>query len=246
MQGHAYAEVPSDTATRTRPPNPAAPLALAGLCVLALALTWVVTALIPSGQLTDSVALRDFVLLGRPRVDLLANALLHLLDPLPFACWGITLVTIAFARERPRLALAVVAVMTLAPLTSDALKPLLAHPHVQIGTLDINAASWPSGHSAAALALALSAVLVAPARIRPLVAGLGGAFAAAAGCSLLILAWHMPSDVLGGYLVAALWMALALAGLGAAERRWPSVRRSPRRSGALRSSVRAVGARVPQ
>ena len=136
--------------------------------------------------------------------------------------------------------------MALAPLTADALKPLLAHPHVQIGTIDINAASWPSGHSAAALALALSAVLVAPARMRLLVAGLGGAFAAAVGCSLLILAWHMPSDVFGGYLVAALWMALALAGLGAAERRWPSVRRSPRRSGALRSGVRAVGARVPQ
>ena len=153
---------------------------------------------------------------------------------------------IALACERPRLALAVVAVMALAPLTTEILKPLLAHPHIQIGTIDINAASWPSGHSAAALALALSAVLVAPDRLRLLVAGLAGAFAAAVGCSLLILAWHMPSDVFGGYLVAAMWMALALAGLGAAERRWPSAARSPRRSGTSRSSVRAVGARVPQ
>jgi len=38
----------------------------------------------------------------------------------------------------------------------------------------------------------------------------------------LILAWHMPSDVLGGYLVAALWTALAVAALRAADRRWPA------------------------
>jgi membrane-associated phospholipid phosphatase len=36
-----------------------------------------------------------------------------------------------------------------------------------------------------------------------------------------MLAWHMPSDVLGGYLVASLWMALAVAALRGADRRWP-------------------------
>ncbi len=35
----------------------------------------------------------------------------------------------------------------------------------------------------------------------------------AVGVALLILAWHMPSDVLGGYLLGALWIALAVAGL---------------------------------
>ncbi|HEX5853401.1 MAG TPA: phosphatase PAP2 family protein, partial [Solirubrobacteraceae bacterium] len=35
---------------------------------------------------------------------------------------------------------------------------------------------------------------------------------------------HWPSDVLGGYLVATLWTALALAVLRAAERRWPTGR----------------------
>ena len=41
---------------------------------------------------------------------------------------------------------------------------------------------------------------------------LGALFAAAVGFSLLMLAWHLPSDVLGGYLVATLWAALAVAG----------------------------------
>jgi membrane-associated phospholipid phosphatase len=93
------------------------------------------------------------------------------------------------------------------------------------GAVRIGPASWPSGHSAAALALVLSAVLVAPARLRPLVAVIGAAFTLAVGLSLLILAWHMPSDVLGGYLVAALCMAIAIACLRAAERRWPTRRR---------------------
>jgi hypothetical protein len=37
----------------------------------------------------------------------------------------------------------------------------------------------------------------------------------------LIRAWHMPSDVLGGYAMAALWMALAVAALRATDARLP-------------------------
>ncbi|MGD0452750.1 MAG: phosphatase PAP2 family protein, partial [Solirubrobacteraceae bacterium] len=183
----------------------AGPLGLAGLCVVALALVWVIAELIPAVQLKDAVALHDFTLLSRPRVDGPANFLLHLLNPLQFVLWGTALVAVAIARERPRVALAVAAVMSLAPLTSETLKPLLAHHHVSVGGVSIGAASWPSGHSTAALALVFAAMLVAPARLRPIVASVGAMFALAVGCSLLMLAWHMPSDVLGGYLVATLW-----------------------------------------
>jgi len=199
----------------------AGPLGLAGLCLLALALVWVIAELIPAVQFKDAVALHDFTLLSRPRVDGPANFLLHLLDPLQFVLWGTALVALAIARERPRVAVAAAAVMSLAPATSETLKPLLAHPHISVGGVSIGAASWPSGHSTAALALAFAAVLVAPARLRPIVASIGAMFALAIGCSLLILAWHMPSDVLGGYLVATLWTALAVAALRCADRRWP-------------------------
>ena len=199
----------------------AGPLGVAGLCVVALALVWAIAELVPAVQWKDAAALHDFTLLSRPRVDGPANFILHLLDPLQFVLWGTALVAIAVARERPRVALAVVAVMALAPLTAETLKPLLAHPHLSVGGVYIGAASWPSGHSTAAMSLALSAALVAPARLRPIVAGIGVAFALAVGCALLILAWHMPSDVLGGYLVAMLWAALAVAAVRAADRRWP-------------------------
>jgi membrane-associated phospholipid phosphatase len=222
MSGSAY----TTAALRTRGPaersDAAGPLGLAGLCLLGLALIWAVAQLVPAAHLRDALALRDFTLLSRDHVDAAANFLLALLEPTLFVLWGAALVALALARRRPRVALAVVAVLGLAPLTSETLKPLLAHPHVRLDAVHIGPASWPSGHSTAALALVLCAVLVAPARLRPMVAAAGAAFALAVGVSLLILAWHMPSDVLGGYLVATLWAALAVAALRAGERRWPS------------------------
>jgi membrane-associated phospholipid phosphatase len=186
-----------------------------------MALVWVLAEFVPAARWKDATALYDFTLLSRPRVDNAAGSLLDLLAPAQFVLWGVALMAVAIARERWRVALAIAAVMGLAPLTAEILKPLLAQPHVSVGGIDVGAASWPSGHSAAALALVYSAVLVAPARMRPLVASIGALFALAVGCSLLILAWHMPSDVLGGYLVATFWAAIAVAALRAANRRWP-------------------------
>jgi membrane-associated phospholipid phosphatase len=227
MSGRAYtaaAPRPRPISVRAARSGPAGAGALAVACVLALALIWVLAELVPAVQLRDATALYDFTLLAQPLVDGVANHLVHLLEPPLFVMWGLALVAIALARERPRTALAIVAVMALAPLSADILKPLLAHPHASVGGVLIGPASWPSGHSAAALALVLSAVLVTPARLRPLVAALGGLFTAAVGASLLILAWHMPSDVLGGFLVATFWAAVALAALRAADRRWPRSR----------------------
>jgi membrane-associated phospholipid phosphatase len=219
------------------------PLRVAGLCALALTLTWVVAALVPATHVKDAVALYDLTLIGGPRLDDLMNGLLHLLDPALYTLWGVLLVAIALARRRLRVALTVGLVLSLAPLSAETLKPLLAHSHTRIGVSEIAAASWPSGHATAATALALCAVLVAPRRLRPLVAALGGTFAALVGVSLLILAWHLPSDVLGGYLLGALWMALALAGLRAADARSLSHRlRSPL---AASAAPRGVGAGVP-
>jgi len=202
--------------------SPATALALAGACLLALAVIWVIAQLVPAAHTKDAVILNEFVSFNRPRLESLGNFLLHLLNPSLFILWGFALVAVAVAREQPRVAVAVVAVLCLAPLTADILKPLLAHSHAQIGYVQIGAASWPSGHSTAASALALSAVLVSPPSIRTAVATLGALFVLAVGGALLMLAWHMPSDVVGGWFVATFWMALAVAALRAAERRRPT------------------------
>ena len=228
MNGAAYtAEAlrPRRASANAHASGPAAPLGVAILCVAALALVWALASFVPAIHIKDAVALHDMTLLNRPRIESIGNFLVHLLDPSVFVVWGAALAAASLAQRRPRIAVAVVAVMGLAPLTAETLKPLLAQPHASVGGVHIGPASWPSGHATAATALVLSAILVAPARLRPLVAGLGAAFAAVIGAALLILSWHMPSDVLGGYLVGTLWMALAVAALRAADRRWPSPQR---------------------
>lgn len=198
-------------------------MVVAAACLLGLALVWVCAALIGPLHREDAAVLRWFAELERPRLDKAATSATKLLDPLAFVIWSAALVGIALARRRPRIAVAVAAILTLAPLTTELLKSLLAHRHAPIGRgLYIPAASLPSGHSTAALALALSAVLVMPRALRLLVAALGALCAVGIGFCQLVLARHMPSDVLAGYLVASLWTALAIAALRASGSRWPS------------------------
>jgi membrane-associated phospholipid phosphatase len=230
MQGHAYTAAalrPQRLRRRSRWSTSAAALAAGGLCVLALALVWGIAEHVHAVQLKDAVLLNHFGRLDHGAAHWLAGVVINLLEPGLFILWGVALVALAVAQERPRTAMAVVALMALAPLSAELLKPLLAHPHVSVGAAYIGPASWPSGHTTAGTALALSAVLVAPARLRPLVVVLAAAFAAAVGASLLIRGAHMPSDVLGGYLLAAFWTALAIAALRASERRRPSPAGSP-------------------
>jgi len=231
--------------------GPQGPLELACLCGVALALTWIATALVPGGRFKDAVALHDFTLLSHTHASMLANGLLALLYAPFYVGWATLLVVVALLRGRPRLALAAGLVTLLTPLSAEALKPLLAHPHVRLGAPTVAPASWPSGHASAALALALCAALVTPANRRAIVMALGVVFSLAVGCALLILAWHMPSDVIGGYLLAVLWMALAVAALRVADRRWPRSRggREGSSSGPgarLGAPLGAMGARLPQ
>jgi membrane-associated phospholipid phosphatase len=208
----------------SRSPRPSGrifpPLLLAGVCALALVALWLLATHVEAARTRDAELLRHFALIEGERVNGAARGLLHLLEPLPFTIWAAAIVLFAISRGRPRLALAVAIVMALAPVSADLLKPLLAVPHVGFGRT-IGAGSWPSGHATAATALALSALLVTPHRWWALAAPLAFAFMGAVGLALLIRVWHMPSDVLGGYLLGTLWIALAVSCLRASERRWP-------------------------
>lgn len=211
MHGTAY---PAE-ALRRGPERggPAEPLLAAGACLLALVVVWAIASHVPAAQTRDATALYHLTLLDRPAVEDAGRVLLYLLNPVPMALWAVALGSLALARERPREALAAVSVMILAPLCAEILKPLLAHPHDSVGGVYIAAASWPSGHATAATALALAALIVAPSRMRMGIAAAGALFVLAVGAALLILAWHMPSDVIGGILLALFWASLAVAWL---------------------------------
>jgi membrane-associated phospholipid phosphatase len=190
------------------------------LCTVGLSLTWAVAALVPASQARDAAALDGFTQMTR--LGALAYRVAELADPKSCLLLGAVLIGVALLGGRPRVAAAVPLVLLGSALTTELLKPLVAHAHTTtLGVRNIPAASWPSGHATAAMALALCAVIVAPRPLRPIAAVLAAVFATAVGFSLLILARHMPSDVVGGYLVAALWISIALAALRRADVRWP-------------------------
>ena len=70
-------------------------------------------------------------------------------------------------------------------------------------------------------------MLVAPPLLRTYAAGAGALGVLAVAYSILVLGSHHPTDVVGGMLMAAAWTAAGVAGLDAAERRWPSGRPAP-------------------
>ena len=211
------------------PRSPRLPLlgALAGL--VGLVVTGLLAYLVPLARSRDSATLQAFTELNRPRVTEAISHVAHLADPVPYGFFGLILILVALLRGRPRTAGLIVVLLLATGYTTHTLKPLLASPRYDewLGTGQIAAASWPSGHATASMTLALCAVLAAPARLRPTVAAAGVCFALGVSFSILALGWHFPSDVLGGYLVAGTWTCLGVAALIALERRWPQRERGP-------------------
>jgi membrane-associated phospholipid phosphatase len=220
--------------------------ALAGAagCLVLLAATWFAAFHVGIFRNADQSIFTGFYNLnGHSRIDAMAWHIARLCDPSPYVYFVAIPILVALARGRPRVAVAVAAILLGANVTTQVLKPLLAEPRATslLGFTPVNAASWPSGHATAAMSLALSSVLAAPARWRPAVAALGAMFAVAVSYSFLTLGWHYPSDVFGGFLVAATWTLLAIAALRAAEARAPREERAAGRV-SIADALRPPGA----
>jgi membrane-associated phospholipid phosphatase len=215
------------------PPRPAIPLRVALACAVGLAITGVLAELVPVVQARDEAGLDGFTDLNRPHVQPVLDAIARLADPLPYALIGLALAAVALGRGRPRTALAIPIVLVGAGATTETLKLVLSQPEVGdwLGGARLDEYLWPSGHATASMALGLCAVLAVPQRARPVTALIAAAFALAVSYAILVLDWHLPSDVLGGFLVAGLWTSLAAAALAALERRRPTrvLREAPAR-----------------
>jgi len=231
VAGHAYiAGALPDARERARPAHRrvALLLSLAAGCVLALLGVWALADHVFAIEVRDAALLHDFTRLNGTHLGAVCRTLLRLLEPTLFTLWALAVTLFALARNRVRLAIALALVMGLAPLSAELLKHALAHSHVAIGYTRLGAASYPSGHATAATALALSAALVVPARRRALALLCALALIAAVGVALLIREWHLPSDVLGGYLLGVAWISLALAAVRASQICWPRTGRATR------------------
>jgi membrane-associated phospholipid phosphatase len=202
-----------------RPPRSTLISALA--FAIAAAAVWVVAFRTATGAWLDATVATGFLGLRGARVDGLADAVARLADPAPLALATAAIVAVALVRRRPWLAAMALLVIVGANVTTQALKLLTAEPRLANALVDghVAAASWPSGHATAAMTMALCAVVVVPSTWRPLALAAGGAFTIGVAYSVLVLDWHLPSDVLGAFCVATAWTLLGIAAVMAAERR---------------------------
>jgi membrane-associated phospholipid phosphatase len=208
---------------------------LFGLILLA-AYAW------PHARWVDASALQGFIDLQRPAVNRVAVRVGHLGDAHEVIAITLSLMAVALARSRPRVALAVIVLVGVTSVSSQLLKALLAYPRYDLTGAGPGPKAFPSGHSTAAMTLAIAGVLVAPRRLRPLAAFVGVGFALAVGYSVIALGSHFPSDVAGGFLLATGWGLLIAAALRAAAARWPEGTGRSRGAVMIRGAVDRVAA----
>ncbi len=144
-----------------------------------------------------------------------ATLVAHFADPLPQVAMLVVACLMALHWGRPRHAIAAVALVAGANLTTQVLKVVLAHPRYQpiLGYQQIPFDAFPSGHATATMSMALAFMLVVPRSWRPVTMMIGACVVCAVCCSVVILDWHYPSDIVGGLLVATGWCFAVVAGL---------------------------------
>ncbi len=178
-----------------------------------------------SGQWADQAAFVGWTQWW-PRTKIL-DPMREFLDLLPWICAGISGIFLLYRviRDRSflRAALAVAAVAA-ALLSTQLLKHfLLDRPDFNFGTAGN---SFPSGHTTVAAASMGLMYLISPPKLRPVVQPIAWIFATVTGLATLICGWHRPSDIAGGFMIAAFWLVLVSAILQRIQPLGPVVRES--------------------
>jgi len=161
------------------------------------------------GQRIDDAALEGRASLTAEQIHD-ADELLATVDLASIVILGGAVVLIPLLRGRFLLALAAVAVLAGANLTTQVLKEVLPRPILLPEPEEIILQnSLPSGHTTVAASIAVAALLVVPRRFRGPVAVVGVLYAAAVGVATLAAGWHRPSDAVAAYAVVVSWAAAA-------------------------------------
>jgi membrane-associated phospholipid phosphatase len=119
-----------------------------------------------------------------------------------FAAVLIVLAVLGMLRRRPRLGIGAAVAAAIAVVGTDLLKKyVLGRPQLvhHDGLLTIN--TFPSGHTATAIACALALVMVTAPRWRGLAAVVAGSYAWITAAQVQTAGWHRPSDAIGAALL---------------------------------------------
>ena len=124
------------------------------------------------------------------------------LTPYVFAVVIVVVVVIGFVRHRPLLGIGGALGAGIAVLATDVLKNDVLNRPFLTRQVARAAHTFPSGHTAAAMACTMALVLVVPARWRSTVAILAGVYGVLTAVQQLTTSMHYPSDVIGATLLA--------------------------------------------
>lgn len=114
-------------------------------------------------------------------------------------------VGVALLRRRVARAAGATLLVVGANVSTQLLKAGIPRPFYGIGTEN----TLPSGHVTVVTSLVLATLLVAPSRLRSLVALLAAGAGTLTGAATIIQRWHRPSDVIAAFGVCAVWTGLA-------------------------------------
>lgn len=107
------------------------------------------------------------------------------------------LVGLGLLRRRLRLGLGVALAAGVAVVGTDILKVVLDRPHLVGSDTQFSVNTFPSGHTATAIACALALVVVSPPAWRGISAVLAGSYASFTAAAVQTAGWHRPSDAIG-------------------------------------------------
>jgi membrane-associated phospholipid phosphatase len=142
----------------------------------------------------------------RPDVTRVGNDVLNTISVTSLALLGGTAIVMALIWRGLPSALAIMILVGASSVTTQVLKQVVPEPDpFEQGLVREFSGTFPSGHATVAMSLAIAFVFATPPWLKGLV-GLGGTgYAVVIGVLLVLLGSHYPSDVVGGYLVAAVW-----------------------------------------
>jgi len=184
----------------------------AGCALLVLVVHYVFVAT-ARGQLVDSAALQG-AQIGRQHIIGSVQRVLDVVSVGALAAAAILAGAVALLRRRVLLAGVAVVTVVGSNLTTQLLKHLLfQRPDLGLATQGVSENTLPSGHTTVAMSVAAAAVLVAPPRLRAVVALVAAGYGAATGVATLSAGYHRPSDAIAAALVVGAWSA-GLAALG--------------------------------
>jgi hypothetical protein len=172
----------------------------------------------PLGQRIDNAALMG------SRQQVAAERLhdkffLQKINPLTFLLVLLILIGLGALRRRYWLGLTVAAGALLSAAGVDFLKTVvLSRPHLVVSDAIFPVNSFPSGHTATAIACAMALVIVSPPSLRGLSAVAAGTYAWIAAADVQTAGWHRSSDAIGAAFIAFGVMALAAAALAKTRR----------------------------